>query len=255
MWKNKNTTQLSAKSALVSLNSMVSSSGLMQEERFFKTASGQYGEGDLFLGVCVPQTRSVAKQHQCLDLLELQKLFDSPYHEARLCAVIVLNLQLKLAKWPKDRKKIFNFYLKQVRAGRVNNWDIVDLSAPSMGLYLIEVKDPMTLLIKLATSKSLWQRRVSIMLTFAFIRAGILNPTITIAILLLNDQEDLLHKAVGWMLREVGQKDINLLREFLKDNANQMPRTMLRYSIEKMSDLERNKWLIESKSKAEKSQR
>ena len=250
MGKNKNTTQLSAKSALVSLNSMVSSTGLMQEERFFKTGIGQYGEGDLFLGVSVPQTRYVAKMHQSLELGELQKLFDSPYHEARLCAVIILNLQLKLAERPKDRKKIFNFYLKQVTAGRVNNWDIVDLSAPSMGLYLLEVEDPMTLLIKLATSKSLWQRRVSIMLTFAFIRAGILNPTITISILLLNDQEDLLHKAVGWMLREVGKKDINLLREFLEDNADQMPRTMLRYSIEKMSELERNKWLRESKKQS-----
>ena len=249
MGKGNNTKQTSAKSALVDLNSMVSRSGLMQEKRFFKTAPGQYGEGDLFLGVCLPQIRTVAKQHQSLDLLELQKLFDSPYHEARLCAVIILNLKFKLAKREEDRKKIFNFYLKQVRAGRVNNWDIVDLSAPSMGLYLIEVKDPNNLLIKLATSKSLWQRRVSIMLTFAFIRAGILNPTITISILLLNDQEDLIHKAVGWMLREVGKKDINLLRKFLKDYADQMPRTMLRYSIEKLPELERKKLLVESKKR------
>ena len=114
MGKGKNTKQTSAKSALVDLNSMVSRSGLMQEKRFFKTAPGQYGEGDLFLGVCLPQIRTVAKQHQSLDLLELQKLFDSPYHEARLCAVIILNLQFNLSKNPEDRKKIFNFYIKQI---------------------------------------------------------------------------------------------------------------------------------------------
>lgn len=247
MGKDKNNiTQITAKSALVALNSMVKNSN---PERFFKTASGQYGEGDIFLGVSVPQTRSVAQQHQSLGLLELQKLFDSPYHEARLCAVIILNLQFNLSKNPEDRKKIFNFYIKQVRAERINNWDIVDISAPTMGLYLIEAKDPMPLLIKLATSKSIWQRRVSIMLTFAFIRSGILNPTITIATLLLNDQEDLLHKAVGWMLREVGKKDIALLRKFLRDNADQMPRTMLRYSIEKLPEIERNKLLYDSKKR------
>ena len=216
--------------------------------RFYKTAPGEYGEGDVFLGGTVPQTRSVAKNYQKLDLKEVEKLFASPFHEARLCAAIILNLQFKSAKSSPERKKIFDFYLKQVRAERVNNWDIVDVSAPWMGAYLTEVDDPMPLLIKLSTSKSLWQRRVSIILTFALIRAGDLEPTIIISKRLLDDQEDLIHKAVGWMLRELGKRDVMLLRGFLGEHAHQMPRTMLRYAIEKLPERERKKWLLESKS-------
>ena len=216
--------------------------------RFYKTAPGEYGEGDVFLGGTVPQTRSVAKNYQKLDLKEVEKLFASPFHEARLCAAIILNLQFKSAKSSPERKKIFDFYLKQVRAERVNNWDIVDVSAPWMGVYLTEVDDPMPLLIKLSTSKSLWQRRVSIILTFALIRAGDLEPTIIISKRLINDQEDLIHKAVGWMLRELGKRDVMLLRGFLGEHAHEMPRTMLRYAIEKLSERERKKWMIESKS-------
>ena len=215
--------------------------------RFFKTAPGEYGEGDLFLGGTVPQTRSVAKKFKDLDFEELTKLFNSPFHEARLCAAIILNLQFKAAKSPQQRKKIFDFYLKQVRAERINNWDIVDVSAPCMGVYLLEVDDPMPLLIKFSKSKSLWQRRVSIILTFALIRAGDLEPTLIISEALLKDKEDLIHKAVGWMLRELGKKDVMLLRSFLANNSHEMPRTMLRYSIEKLPEHERKKWLIESK--------
>jgi 3-methyladenine DNA glycosylase AlkD len=215
--------------------------------RFFKTAPGQYGEGDLFLGGTVPQTRAVAKKFKDLDFEELTKLFNSPFHEARLCASIILNLQFKAAKTPQQRKKIFDFYLKQVRAERVNNWDIVDVSAPWMGVYLLEVEDPMPLLIKLSTSKSLWQRRVSMILTFALIRAGDLEPTLIIAEALLKDSEDLIHKAVGWMLRELGKKDVMLLRGFLRKHSHEMPRTMLRYAIEKLPEQERKKWLVESK--------
>ena len=216
--------------------------------RFYKTAPGEYGEGDEFLGGTVPQTRSVAKNYQKLDLKEVEKLFASPFHEARLCAAIILNLQFKGAKSSQERKKIFDFYIKQVRAERVNNWDIVDVSAPWMGVYLNEVKDPMPLLIKLSTSKSLWQRRVSIILTFALIRAVDLEPTIIISKRLLKDDQDLIHKAVGWMLRELGKRDVMLLRGFLGEHAHEMPRTMLRYAIEKLPERERKKWLIESKS-------
>ena len=215
--------------------------------RFFKTAPGQYGEGDLFLGGTVPQTRAVAKKFKDLDFEELTKLFNSPFHEARLCASIILNLQFKAAKTPQQRKKIFDFYLKQVRSERINNWDIVDVSAPWMGVYLLEVDDPMPLLIKLSTSKSLWQRRVSMILTFALIRAGDLEPTLIIAEALLKDSEDLIHKAVGWMLRELGKKDVMLLRGFLRKHSHEMPRTMLRYAIEKLPEQERKKWLVESK--------
>lgn len=215
--------------------------------RFFKTAPGEYAEGDVFLGGTVPQTRSVANSFMNLEFVEVQKLFNSPFHEARLCAAIILNLQFKRAKSSQERKRIFDFYLKQVRAERINNWDIVDVSAPWMGVYLTEVEDPMPLLIKFSKSKSLWQRRVSIILTFALIRAGDLEPTIIISEALLKDKEDLIHKAVGWMLRELGKKDVMLLRSFLANHSHEMPRTMLRYSIEKLPERERKKWLTESK--------
>lgn len=216
--------------------------------RFYRTGPGEYAEGDLFLGGTVPQTRSVAKNFRDLSFDELDKLFKSPFHEARLCAAIILNLQFKAAKSSIDRKKIFEFYLKQVRAERINNWDIVDVSAPWMGVYLTEVADPMPLLIKLSKSKSLWQRRVSIILTFALIRAEDFEPTITISEALLKDDQDLIHKAVGWMLRELGKKDVMLLRGFLRQHSHEMPRTMLRYSIERLPESERKRWLIESKS-------
>jgi 3-methyladenine DNA glycosylase AlkD len=216
--------------------------------RFYKTGPGEYAEGDLFLGGTVPQTRSVANSYKNLELVEVQKLFNSPFHEARLCAAIILNLQFKASKSSEERKKIFDFYLKQVRAERINNWDIVDVSAPWMGVYLLDVDDPMPLLIKFSKSKSLWQRRVSIILTFALIRAGDLEPTLIISEALLQDKEDLIHKAVGWMLRELGKKDVMLLRGFLKQHSHEMPRTMLRYAIERLTEPERKRWLTESKS-------
>lgn len=239
---------MSASLALAELSAFAKKGRTSDLARFYKTGVGEYGEGDLFLGGTVPQTRSVAKKYQSLDLVEVGELFNSPFHEARLCAAIILNHQFGKAKTSKKRKRIFDFYLKQVRAERVNNWDLVDVSAPWMGVYLTEVEDPMPLLIKLSKSKSLWQRRVSIILTFALIRAGDLVPTITIAELLLKDDQDLIHKAVGWMLREAGKRDVMLLRKFLRQHAHEMPRTMLRYSIEKLPERERKQWLLDSKS-------
>ena len=238
---------MSANLALAELKAFGKKSRISDLARFYKTGPGEYAEGDLFLGGTVPQTRTVASNHKNLSFEELDKLFGSPFHEARLCAAIILNLQFKVTKSSETRKKIFEFYLKQVKAERINNWDIVDVSAPWMGVYLIEVEDPMPLLIKLTKSKSLWQRRVAIILTFALIRAGDLAPTIVISELLLKDKEDLIHKAVGWMLRELGKRDVMLLRSFLANHSRVMPRTMLRYAIEKMSERERKKWLIESK--------
>jgi 3-methyladenine DNA glycosylase AlkD len=238
---------MKASLALEELKSYAKTSRVSDLARFYRTGPGEYAEGDLFLGGTVPQTRSVAKNFKNLTFEELDKLFKSPFHEARLCAAIILNLQFKAVKTSQERKRIFDFYLKQVRAGRVNNWDIVDVSAPWMGVYLTEVEDPMPLLIKLSKSKSLWQRRVSIILTFALIRSGDLEPTIIISELLLRDKEDLIHKAVGWMLRELGKKDVMLLRSFLANHSHEMPRTMLRYSIEKLPERERKKWLVESK--------
>ena len=239
---------MSASLALADLKSFGSKSRVSDLARFYKTGPGEYGEGDLFLGGSVPQTRSVASSYKNMELVEVQKLFNSPFHEARLCAAIILNLQFKVAKTAQERKKLFDFYMKQVRAERINNWDIVDVSAPWMGVYLTEVEDPMPLLIRLAKSKSLWQRRVSMILTFALIRKGDLEPTIIIAQSLLKDDQDLIHKAVGWMLRELGKRDVMMLRKFLAEHSHEMPRTMLRYSIEKLPERERKKWLTESKS-------
>lgn len=238
---------MNASLVIADLRILSKSSRVSDLARFYKTAPGEYAEGDVFLGVAIPQTRTVAAKFKSLDFEELTKLFYSPFHEARLCAAIILNLQFKAAKSLQDRKKIFNFYLKQVRANRINNWDIVDVSAPWMGVYLTEVEDPMPLLIKLSQSKSLWQRRVSIVFTFALIRARDLEPTMVIAELLLKDDQDLIHKATGWMLRELGKRDVTLLRSFLANHSHEMPRTMLRYSIEKLPERERKKWLIESK--------
>jgi 3-methyladenine DNA glycosylase AlkD len=239
---------MSASLALADLKAFTKKGRISDLARFYKTGAGEYGEGDLFLGGTVPQTRSVAKKHQNLDLKEVEKLFKSSFHEARLCAAIILNHQFAKAKTSQERKKTFDFYMRQVRAERVNNWDIVDVSAPWMGVYLTEVEDPMPLLKKLSKSKSLWQRRVSIILTFALIRAGDLEPTVIIAKALLKDEQDLIHKAVGWMLREAGKRDVMLLRKFLKEHAHEMPRTMLRYAIEKLPERERKQWLLDSKS-------
>ena len=216
-------------------------------QRFFKTAKGQYGEGDIFLGLTVPEVRTIARKYKKLPLNEIEKLTSSDFHEFRLCGLVILTLQFKASKERSEQKKIFNFYMKQAKAGYVNNWDLVDVTAPIIGAYLVGENDPYPLLEKLARSKSLWERRVAIIFTFAFIRAGELDPTIEISRRLLKDDHDLIHKAVGWMLREVGKRDIQILRAFLNENAQQMPRTMLRYAIEKMSEAERKKWLINSR--------
>jgi 3-methyladenine DNA glycosylase AlkD len=239
---------MTASLALADLRAFTKKARISDLARFYKTGPGEYAEGDLFLGGTVPQTRSVAKKYQNLELKELEKLFNSPFHEARLCAAIILNHQFEKSKQPQDRKKLFEFYLKQVKANHVNNWDLVDVSAPRMGAYLTEVDDPMPLLLKLSKSKSLWERRVSMILTFALIRAGDLEPTIIIAETLLKDDQDLIHKASGWMLRELGKRDVMMLRRFLSEHAHEMPRTMLRYAIEKLPERERKQWLQDSKS-------
>ena len=239
---------MTASLALADLRAFTKKARISDLARFYKTGPGEYAEGDLFLGGTVPQTRSVAKKYQNLELREVEKLFNSPFHEARLCAAIILNHQFEKSKQPQVRKKLFEFYLKQVKANHVNNWDLVDVSAPRMGAYLSEIDDPMPLLLRLSKSKSLWERRVSMILTFALIRAGDLEPTIIIAESLLKDEQDLIHKASGWMLRELGKRDVMMLRRFLSEHAHEMPRTMLRYTIEKLPERERKQWLQDSKS-------
>ncbi|MEY3336430.1 MAG: hypothetical protein RL332_972 [Actinomycetota bacterium] len=217
-------------------------------QKFFQTAPGQYGEGDIFLGLTVPQVRTVAKEYKAISLDEIDVLVRSKFHEVRLCGLVILTLQYKAAKERKTKKKLFDLYMKAMTDGYINNWDLVDVTAPIIGEYLIDSDDPYVLLYKLAKSKSLWQRRVSMVFTFAFIRSGDIEPTFEIAEKLLHDKHDLIHKAVGWALREAGKLNGIALRNFLSAHSHEMPRTMLRYSIEKFPERERKKWLLESKA-------
>ena len=216
-------------------------------QKFFQTAPGQYGVGDVFLGLTVPQVRSIAREYKGISLREIEVLIQSKFHEVRLCGLVILTLQYKATKERKEKKKLFDLYMKAMSAGYINNWDLVDVTAPIIGEFLIETEDPYILLNKLAKSKSLWQRRVSIVFTFAFIRSGDIEPTFLMAEQLLGDKHDLIHKAVGWALREAGKLNGKELRSFLSNHSHEMPRTMLRYSIEKFSERERKQWLIESK--------
>ena len=217
-------------------------------QKFFQTAPGQYGEGYVFLGLTVPQVRTVAKEYKAISLDQIDVLIRSKFHEVRLCGLVILTLQYKAAKERKTKKKLFDLYMKAMTDGYINNWDLVDVTAPIIGEYLIDSDDPYVLLYKLAKSKSLWQRRVSMVFTFAFIRSGDIEPTLEMAEKLLHDKHDLIHKAVGWALREAGKLNGIALRNFLTAHSHEMPRTMLRYSIEKFSERERKKWLLESKA-------
>jgi 3-methyladenine DNA glycosylase AlkD len=238
---------MSALSVLAELKLHASPTKAFEMHRFFKTGLGQYGHGDVFLGITVPQTRLIARTYSDLSFTEIEKLTKSDFHEARLCGLVILCNQFKKSKDLAQQKKAFDFYMQQVYEDRVNNWDLVDVSAPTIGQYLVTANNPMLLLRKLSKSQSLWERRVSMILTFAFLRAGELEPTYEIAERLLTDEHDLIHKAVGWMLREMGKRDPGLLRAFLQEHSSKMPRTALRYSIEKLSERERKKWLLESK--------
>ncbi|SPQ01726.1 conserved hypothetical protein [Candidatus Sulfobium mesophilum] len=197
--------------------------------RFFKTGKGQYGEGDIFLGVMVPGQRRIAKKYETLSLKDIRKLLSSKIHEHRLVALIILVNQYKKGD-EHDRYKIVDFYLRYSKY--INNWDLVDLSAPNIpGEYLLN-KDR-AVLYRLARSKNLWERRIAIMSTFAFIRKNDFEDALRISALLLHDDHDLIHKAVGWMLREVGKRDFKAEEDFLKEHYRVMPRTMLRYAVER----------------------
>lgn len=207
--------------------------------RFFKTGQGQYGEGDKFLGVTVPAQRLVAKQFKNLPLAEVAKFLISPIHEHRLTALLILVEQYSQAS-ETTKAKIVKFYL--ARAKQINNWDLVDLSAPKiLGDWLFN-KDRI-ILNKLIKSKNLWERRIAMISTLAFIKVGETKDVWRLAKILLNDSHDLMHKATGWMLREAGKRDLNGLKKFLDEHKAKMPRTMLRYSIEKFNKLERQKYL------------
>jgi hypothetical protein len=210
---------------------------------FFKTAKGEYGFGDVFLGIEVPKLRAVAKEHETLSLEQIKKLSASKFHEERFVALVVLVLQFKRAKLATQKKLLFDTYLELLKANRVNNWDLVDATAPYLGAYLLDYSGADALLAKLSESKNLWEQRASIMFTWAFIKAGRLDVATKQIALFLDHPHDLIHKAGGWMLREVGKRSLAVLRKFFELHAAKMPRVMLRYSIEKLSPTERAKWL------------
>jgi len=206
---------------------------------FFKTGKGEYGEGDIFAGLKVPVQRKIAKEFRNLSLDEIKQLLGSRIHEERLISLFILVDQYSNGS-EKEKEKIYNFYV-QNRKG-INNWDLVDLSAPKIvGKHLLG-KDK-SILFKFAQSKNLWERRIGILSTYEFIRNNNFKPTLEIAEILLNDEHDLIHKAVGWMLREVGKKDLQTEEKFLRKYYKTMPRTMLRYAIEKFPESKRKKYL------------
>ncbi|WKZ30349.1 MAG: DNA alkylation repair protein [Candidatus Dojkabacteria bacterium] len=207
--------------------------------RFFKTGKGQYGEGDLFIGVTVPSQHKVARMFKMLPLAEIQKLLDSKIHEHRLTGIMILCLQYAKAKTVEEKHPFIDFYLKNTY--RVNNWDLVDSSAHIVGLWEIETGEE--LLEKLSRSEMLWEQRISIVGTYPMIKANKLALTFKIAESFLTHKHDLMHKAVGWMLREAGKRDISLLVSFLDRFATKMPRTMLRYAIEKFPEDQRQYYL------------
>jgi 3-methyladenine DNA glycosylase AlkD len=207
---------------------------------FFKTGKGEYGEGDIFLGIKVPVQRKLAEEFKDLKLSDIQRLLNSKIHEERLIALFILVDRYASASSAQVKIKIFSFYLKNAK--NINNWDLVDLSAPNIiGNYLSD--KPRSILYKLVKSKNLWERRIAVLATFTFIRNNDFKDILKISKMLLRDEHDLMHKAVGWMLRETGKRDEKELKNFLDKYYKKMPRTMLRYSIEKLSEKKRKFYL------------
>lgn len=213
-------------------------------QRFFKTGKGEYGEGDIFLGLTMPQQREIAKKYYDLSLPKIQELLKSKIHEYRMTGLIILVEKYKKAKSDEDKANIFNFYLKNTK--KINNWDLVDVTCPRIvGDFLFRNdKKHRKILYNLAHSDNLWEKRIGIISTRAFINKGEFEDALAISEILLNDKHDLIHKAVGWMLREVGKKDKTVLEKFLKFHYKNMPRTALRYAIEKFPEDERKKYLL-----------
>ena len=208
-------------------------------QRFFKTGKGQYGEGDIFLGIRVPVLRKIAKKFRRISLAEVSKLLESKFHEERLLSILML-VNLFKSGDEDDQELIYELYLDKTKF--INNWDIVDISAGNIvGEFLFE-KDKAPL-YRLVFSENLWERRIAIVATFYFIRNDEFDDTLKIAEILFTDKEDLIHKAVGWMLREVGKRVIEIEEEFLEEHYLKMPRTMLRYAIERFPETRRKMYL------------
>jgi len=207
--------------------------------RFYQTDKGGYGEGDQFLGIVVPKQRKISRKYKDLSLPELQELLDSQFHECRSVALMILVLQYRKGN-PEKHQQIVDLYLKNSK--KIDNWDLVDMSAPYiLGDWFLD-RDR-NILYEYAKSENLWQKRIAMLSTYGFIRKNQYEDTIKIAEILLNDKHDLIHKAVGWMLREVGKRDQAEEEKFLKKYYREMPRTMLRYAIEKFPESIRQKYL------------
>lgn len=205
--------------------------------RFFKTGPGQYGEGDRFLGLTVPEVRAFAPQCKDFGLEQVIELLHSPWHEERLLALVLL-----VKRFPQEPQRIYDLYLESI-ADYVNNWDLVDSSAPGIvGAFLVKQSDR-PILRRLARSSNLWERRVAVLATLHFIRHRQFQDTLELCEMLLGDREDLMHKACGWMLREAGKREPSVLLGFLEEWAAQMPRTMLRYSLEKLEPAQRRRFM------------
>ena len=202
---------------------------------FFKTGPGEYGEGDVFLGIVMPKQREVVKKYKDASFEDVRALLDSEIHEHRMVGLLIL-----VQKYPKDKKRIYDFYMKNRK--RINNWDLVDVTTPNIvGDYLLD-KDR-RVLYELAKSKNIWERRISVLATFMFIKNNDYDDSLKIAELLLEDKHDLIHKAVGWMLREIGKRDQRVEERFLKKYHKKMPRTMLRYAIERFDERKRKYYM------------
>ena len=208
-------------------------------QRFFKTGPGEYGEGDIFLGITVPEERKIAKKYNLLALKDVEELLRSKIHEERLIALFILIKHFQNGN-EETQKKIFNLYLRNTK--NINNWDLVDLSADKIvGAYLFNKSK--AIIYKLAVSKNLWERRIAIIATFYFIKNNQYEETLKISEILLRDEHDLIHKAVGWMLREVGKRSFETEEKLLRKHYKKMPRTMLRYAIEKFPEKRRKEYL------------
>ncbi|MFA6488979.1 MAG: DNA alkylation repair protein [Sideroxydans sp.] len=223
----------------IELRALASTELAILQQRFFKTGFGQYGEGDVFMGIKVPPLRALAKQHRDADLATIATLLHSKFHEERLFALLLL-MQFYECATEKERGTAFDLYLDNT--AHINNWDLVDVSSPHIvGRHLLN--SSRKVLHRMAKSTSLWERRIAIISTLYFIRDNDFDDTLRIAETLLHDEHDLMHKAVGWMLREVGKRDIETEEAFLLQHYHTMPRTMLRYAIERFPEKRRQQYL------------
>ncbi|MDD5069448.1 MAG: DNA alkylation repair protein [Candidatus Omnitrophica bacterium] len=230
---------MTKRAVLKELKASASESYAIKFKKFFKTKPGAYAAKDIFIGVSVPRIRAIVKRHPNLNQSDIESFINSEIHEQRLMGLIFLE-KIYSSGNDKTKKTIYDLYLKNIR--HINNWDLVDISAPKIiGDYLLFGNK--NKLYTLAQSTNLWERRIAIVATFCFIKNGLFNETFQIASILFKDKEDLIHKAVGWMLREVGKKDLMALEQFLEKHYRVMPRTMLRYAIEKFPSKKRIKYL------------